>query len=1030
MLDGVHGGDLVLLDAHAAVIAARPETDPVVATEPGNLAYVLYTSGSTGRPKGVAITHANVVRLFRATAGRTTLEPDDVWALQHSYAFDSSVWEMWGALAHGGGLVVVPDEVAQDPAELLTVLERERVTVMALSPVAFRALTAAAEDDPRRLDRLSLRSITFGGDRLEPGDLSGWIDSQGFDRARLGQAYGPTEATVHVTYHSITAEDLETTAGVTIGRPIDDARVYVLDPHGATVPCGVPGELCIGGAGVARGYVNRAALTAERFLPDPYGPAGSRYYRTGDLVRMRPDGAIEFLGRTDDQVKIRGYRIEPGEIQAVLLEHPDVREAVVTGHGGDPADRRLVAYCVPAGGELPPVAELAAHCAARLPGYMVPVAFVPMTRIPLTISGKLDLRALPAPDRATRWSSRVYVAPRTGTERTLAGIWSAVLGVEQVSVTDQFFALGGDSMKLLAAMSAAREAGLPISLRMLYRFGNIADLAEALDAAAGTAADDGWLETVRRLRPGVEQAGGHYRIRHECDGEMEAEVLSEALRAVIAQHGALRRGAAEDAEEPLREVDLSTAGDREAELTERAVTEAAHRLDPSAGRLLSAVLIRHGGGRPVELVIVAPELTLDRESVPVLLDDLWAAYRAVLDGRPVILPPVTAQLDRWAADLAERAGDETIGAEAYHWLDRAPAPALPQDRPDGPNTVAGERTVTVDLGAVPSLEVLVAALVATLGEWTGGQRVLLDLETRTRSGAFDLSRAAGPYAHRFPVSLLSPPNTAPGTLLASVGAQLRAVPQEGIGYGLLRHLSGDPGLVAALTAAPAPQVRFGHTHGPVDARISRDPSAERAYLLEVDAGGGQVTWTYSAGRYDRETVRRLAERHVAAVHALASVARPAAPRTTRAFPSPEETMRRNRVPGMSIVALRGGEIVANAAFGVLDIRATEPVTTDTLFRVASATKQISALGALRLATEGLIDLDEDVNAYLTAWSMPDGGHAPVTVRHLLANVAGLNRESAHQPYRCLLYTQRRYGRTGRRASSSPRIGSTTWCWNR
>ncbi|MFJ4570444.1 amino acid adenylation domain-containing protein [Streptomyces sp. NPDC088846] len=478
---------LVLLDTDADALAARPDTDPAPLTVPDNALYLIYTSGSSGHPKGVSLTHRNLLRLYAATADRIDLDSAQVWALLHSYAFDVSVWEIWGALLHGGRVSVVPPAVARNPEELLTLLGEQGVTTLSLSPVAFRALIAAAGGDRARLDALALRTVVFGGDALEASDLAEWTAHQGLERTVLAQAYGPTETTVHVTFRRIGAADLAAGGSLPLGRAVDDTRVYVLDAEGRLAPAGVPGELYVSGAGVARGYTGRPALTAERFLPDPYGPPGARMYRTGDLARVRQDGDLEFLGRADEQLKIRGYRVEPGEIQAVLTDHRRIREAVVVARQSEQGDRRLVAYVVPGGGDgatHPSAAELAAHCSERLPAYMVPASFVPMAAIPLTVNGKLDHGALPAPDRSSAWSDREFVAPRTEVERRLTEIWSRVLDVEKVGIRDSFFDLGGDSISVLRVMAEVREAGLPVTLRTLYRAGTIEQLAASLDEPA------------------------------------------------------------------------------------------------------------------------------------------------------------------------------------------------------------------------------------------------------------------------------------------------------------------------------------------------------------------------------------------------------------------------------------------------------------------------------------------------------------------------------------------------------------------
>ncbi|MEO3822134.1 amino acid adenylation domain-containing protein, partial [Plantactinospora sp. B24E8] len=327
VLGGVWSGPLLVVDRDES-LAGLPVSDPGVSGGPDDLIYVIYTSGSTGRPKGVCLSHANVVRLFAVADRYYGFSADDVWPLFHSYAFDVSVWELWGALLHGGRLVVVPGSVARAPDEFVDLLVEHRVTVLNQTPSAFRSLVGLAADGDRRLDGLCLRVVVFAGERLEVGELVPWVERFGLGRPRLVNMYGITETTVHSTFYELSEEDFVLGAPNRVGVPLDDLSVFLLDGWGYPVPVGVPGEIFVGGGGVARGYLNRAGLTAERFVPDPFG-GGGRLYRSGDVARWRRDGGLEFLGRADDQVKIRGYRVELGEIGAVLAGHPGVRDAVV-----------------------------------------------------------------------------------------------------------------------------------------------------------------------------------------------------------------------------------------------------------------------------------------------------------------------------------------------------------------------------------------------------------------------------------------------------------------------------------------------------------------------------------------------------------------------------------------------------------------------------------------------------------------------------------------------------------------------------
>ncbi|HEX8904980.1 MAG TPA: amino acid adenylation domain-containing protein, partial [Longimicrobiaceae bacterium] len=345
--DVVPGDGIQVVALEDDISAGAEDGDLSISIHPDNLAYVIYTSGSTGKPKGVGVTHANVLRLFEATDEWFGFDAGDAWTLFHSYAFDFSVWEIWGALLYGGRIVVVPWETSRDPAAFRALLARERVTVLNQTPSAFRALAAADEDAADRLE--SLRYVIFGGEALQYESLRGWLGRYGPERPRLVNMYGITETTVHVTYHPVTGAELEDpAAGSGVGIPIPDIRVYVLDAHGHPAPIGVPGEMFVGGAGPARGYLGRPALTAEKFVPDPFSTQpGARLYRSGDRARWTAGGELEYLGRIDQQVKIRGFRIELGEIEAELRAHPGVHDAVVVDYEHEPGDRRLAAYVVP-----------------------------------------------------------------------------------------------------------------------------------------------------------------------------------------------------------------------------------------------------------------------------------------------------------------------------------------------------------------------------------------------------------------------------------------------------------------------------------------------------------------------------------------------------------------------------------------------------------------------------------------------------------------------------------------------------------
>ncbi|AWW43512.1 amino acid adenylation domain-containing protein [Streptomyces cadmiisoli] len=475
------GSEAVVVDSAATLttLLRTPDTDVTDAERsrpllPGHPAYAIYTSGSTGQPKGVLVPHANVVRLLSATHDWFRFGADDVWTWFHSFAFDFSVWELWGALAHGGRLVVVPTTVSRSPREFLDLLARERVTVLNQTPSAFYQLIVAEAEAPER--QLALRHVVFGGEALDPRRLRPWYDRHADDAPVLVNMYGITETTVHVTYAAMNAAaaDTPTAVGV-IGQAIPDLRLYVLDTGMCPVAPGVAGELYVAGAGLARGYLRRPGLTAQRFVACPFGEPGERMYRTGDLVRWTTDGQLEYLGRADDQVKIRGFRIELGEIEAALLRHPAVNQAAAVVREDSPGDQRLVGYVVTSG-ESVDTADIRTFVRHWLPEHMRPASVVALDTLPLTANGKLDRRALPKPDAASTGAGR---APATAREQALCDVFAEVLDVPSVSTGDNFFEMGGHSLLAVRLVERLRGCGIAVDVRTLFAQPTVAELARA-----------------------------------------------------------------------------------------------------------------------------------------------------------------------------------------------------------------------------------------------------------------------------------------------------------------------------------------------------------------------------------------------------------------------------------------------------------------------------------------------------------------------------------------------------------------------
>lgn len=487
----------IYLDTEEEQITSFPVENPTSSAEPENLAYIIYTSGSTGQPKGVCINHRQLDRLFTATQDWYQFGENDVWTLFHSYAFDFSVWEIWGALIYGGRLVIISDNARRSPAAFYELLVQEQVTVLNQVPSAFRQLIPVVLTRSAKRE-LALRLVVFGGEALDFQMLAPWFDRFGDQKPQLVNMYGITETTVHVTYRPLTALDAQTPRSL-IGQPIPDLQIYVLDSHLQPVPVGVPGELYVGGAGLARYYLGQPALTAERFVPNPFfkGKDNSSFhtlYKTGDLARYTNSGDIEYLGRIDHQVKIRGFRVELGEIEATLNQVAGVHQNIVTVREDGMGEKQLVAYVVPQSEASLTAADLQTYLREKLPAHMIPAQIAFLDRFPVTPGGKIDQKALPTPDMTRPQLAIGFAAPQSEQEKHLAQVWSRVLGVDQVGIHDNFFELGGNSFK---AIYAAREIGDSLTVLDLFQKPTIHELAAHLKAG-----ETQLNYLLRRLTPG------------------------------------------------------------------------------------------------------------------------------------------------------------------------------------------------------------------------------------------------------------------------------------------------------------------------------------------------------------------------------------------------------------------------------------------------------------------------------------------------------------------------------------------------
>ncbi|MFF7597669.1 amino acid adenylation domain-containing protein [Streptomyces mirabilis] len=893
---------------------------------PRQLAYVIYTSGSTGTPKGVLVEHHQVARLFSAADRHFGFTSDDVWSLFHSMAFDVSVWELFGALTHGARLVLVDDETRRQPGRMATLLREQAVTILSQTPSAFTPLAAELE----RMRPTGLKAVVFAGEALAGDRLARWASSWGSRCPDLINMYGITETTVHTTYHRLAERDLAIGGSGRVGRALPDLAVYLLDPRGRQVPPGVTGEICVAGPAVTRGYHGRPGLTADRYRPDPYAAQpGARMYRSGDLARADEESVLHYLGRADQQVKLRGYRIEPGEIEQTLRGVAEIEDAHVQVREDEPGARRLVAYLVAADPhtDAEELVERARHAASTaLPSYMLPATHVVLPALPLTPNGKIDSRALPAPSTTRQYVPTAYQPPQGPVESRLAELWSSLLHVDPIGRHDNFFTLGGDSIISMQVAAQAGRLGLRLTPRDLFAHQTIAELA-AVAATPGDQADDASAAAVgmdgepfpltpvqhwffEKERPAPHHFNQSLLLR-PADAA-DPELLRSALRLLVLRHPAMRlrftRDGAEWQQEIaggdpaarglLREVDLrAVPADERAAAFAAAADEVQSSIDLGAGLLLKAAYFKLGeeGDR---LLLVLHHLAVDGVSWRLLLEDLGTIHGQLLRGEsPSEQLDTPTSFDGWARALAARANSGEVADELPFWLEMmdGATTALPRIAGDVPADGAGtagealsvsrvldrEQTAALLRSAsdarVRPVEIMLAALGRTLAEWSGAERVAIDIEGHGRepfAAGLDPTRAVGWFTSIHPLVIDS---GEPLHVLRELKNRYRTVPGGGLGYGLLRYVRDADEITGRLRELPERSVLFnylGRFHGGLRADggwqvaaestgIAQEPSAPRRHALEVSAlvadGRLQVRWTYSPRLHHEETIGRLAD---------------------------------------------------------------------------------------------------------------------------------------------------------------------------
>nr|WP_258957122.1 non-ribosomal peptide synthetase [Rhodococcus globerulus] len=864
------------------------DTDRLAPLRGDSIAYIIYTSGSTGQPKGVLVSHHNVLTLMDNASPTFGFDHTDVWTMFHSYAFDFSVWELWGPLLHGGRLVVVDYYTTRSPDMFDELLRREGVTVLNQTPTAFYQLAEADRGHhpaPGEPD-LALRYVIFGGEALDLGQLRKWFDRRPTTPALINM-YGITETTVHVSRIALTRDDAHRGSASIIGRGLPGMNVYVLDQRLRLVPPGVVGEMYVSGDQITRGYLGKPALTSTRFLPDPFGGSGDRMYRSGDLAKWNDAGQLEYVGRSDFQVKVRGFRIELGEIEAAMLRCPGVAQSVAIVRS-DSGSSRIVGYVVPEAGASIDSEAVTVSVSAELASYMVPTVIVVLDELPLTVNGKLDRGHLPAPDfTVLTLGPTSNRSPSTTTESMLADLFADVLGLPSVGIDDSFFGLGGDSIMSIQLVSRAKDAGLAFTPRDVFEAKTVAGLAQvvrsepvetapALEELPGGAV--GTMPLTPIMTWLLERSGGDLELirsysqsallslpRHTI-----ARALDDALQSLLDHHDVLRSRldtgthsliVAEPgtvrASDVLHRLEISAdQGPQFRRTAEEAMAYASSRLDPENGKMIAAVWLDPvGASARGRLLLVIHHLAVDGVSWRLLVPDLATAYAAAEARTPVTLPAAGTSMRRWATGLAEQAPARR--AELTRWEATAGRDALLGNRALDPAVDLGSTVekITVDidsavtdniLTAVPHLfggsvnDGLLAALALAVTGWrhSHGKRgtdVLINLEGHGREEAAvpgaDLSRTVGWFTTIFPVRL------------------------DLAGISVIDALSGGDAIASAvksvketLLAVPDNGIGFGMAKYLDDARSLHElpaPQISFNYLGRLggtETGGEEVPW--------------------------------------------------------------------------------------------------------------------------------------------------------------------------------------------
>ncbi len=899
---------VIALDTVGAEISNESVQNPNLTQSTDSLAYIIYTSGSTGKPKGVMISHKSALHLAEnlkqtiySCFGNTKLKI----SLNAPIPFDASVQQIV-MLAHGHGLQIIPMETRGSGDTMLDYIRKYKIQVLDCVPAQLKLLLDAGLLDA---DEWKPLAVLPGGEAIDEVTWKKLVDSKDI---LFFNMYGPTECTVDSTICNVQSSPLRPV----IGKPVSNARFYILDQSGQPVPVGAAGELYIAGDGLARGYLNRPELTAEKFIADPFcKDKAARMYKTGDLVRWLSDGNVEFLGRVDHQVKLRGFRMELGEIESRLREHESVKDAVVLVREVKEGDKRLAAYLVAERDKNIEIPEIRSFLKETLPEYMVPAAFVTLNAFPLLPNGKVNRRALPEPEFDRSDLGTEFIEASTDKEKILSETWKAVLGIEQIGTRDNFFELGGDSILSIQVVARAGQAGLRITPKQMFENPTIESLAAVAEQTKRIEAEQGTVSGPVLLSPiqieffnqnHPEPWHWNQSLMLEAAASVDETILSQVIKKIVEHHDALRlrfwktdqiwQAKIEEKEESdlISIFDLSKLEEpAQSENIHRQISKLQSSLNLETGPIIKAAIFKRGSGKNDLIFIAVHHLAVDGLSWRILSEDMQTAYGQLTANAELVLPAKTTSFKQWTEKLSAYADNKKLQEEIPYWntLAEKRFDKLVPDFPDGENTEASAAVVSTVLDETETEyllrgahtvyntqinDILLTALIKAFKIWSGHSRIWLAMEGHGREDIMEevsLARTVGWFTSMYPVFLDLSQMSETGKSIIAVKEQLRNIPNNGIGFGILKYLRSD--FSEKLKALQNPEIVFNYLgqFQPDSEELSlfkplagfnddeRSPRSRRSYLLEISASiKGKnllIDIMYSKNQFRTESIKKF-----------------------------------------------------------------------------------------------------------------------------------------------------------------------------